>query len=231
MTHFSTNKLTMLAVTAFLLIFIEETFFENGSIMFAILGAFFIYISMRKRRKWLFWGGVFCIAIALMSMWSLRIIVVATLIYVLWQMKKGDPIQISFAKPVSTQAIDQPIKNKFFSFQSTPLQSYEWQDVHIQSFVGDLHIDTTQTVLPKGTSLISIRQGFGKIRIIVPYEVPVRLHYNTFVGEAKCFGTNFPRVWHDTITLRDGYEHIEEASAELIITVSTFFGDVEVIRQ
>ncbi|WP_397536906.1 cell wall-active antibiotics response protein LiaF [Rummeliibacillus pycnus] len=231
MTHFSTNKLTMLAITTFLLIFIEETFFENGSIMFAILGAFFIYISMRKRRRWLFWGGVFCIIIALMSMWSLRIIVVATLIYVLWQMKKGDPIQISFAKQVSKQAIDQPIKNKFFSFQSTPLQSYEWQDVHIQSFVGDLYIDTTQTVLPKGTSLIAIRQGFGKVRIIVPYEVPVRLHYNTFVGDATCFGTSYPRVWHDTITLRDGYEHIEEASTELIITVSTFFGDVEVIRQ
>ncbi|MGX9133009.1 cell wall-active antibiotics response protein LiaF [Rummeliibacillus sp. JY-2-4R] len=231
MTRFSTNKLTMLAITAFLLIFIEATFFQNGSIMFAIMGAFFIYISMRKRRKWLFWIGVFCIAITLLSMWSLRIIVVVTLIYVLWQMKKGDPIHISFAKPVSKHASSHPIKNYLFSFQSTPIQSYEWHDVHIQSFVGNLHIDTTQTVLPKGASLISIRQGFGKVQIIVPYEVPIRLHYNTFVGEAKCFGTTFPRIWHDTLSLRDGYENIEEASSELIITVSSFFGDVEVIRQ
>ncbi len=231
MARFSTKKLTMLAITAFLLIFIEATFFQNGSIMFALMGAFFIYISMRKRRKWLFWIGVFCIAITLLSMWSLRIIVVATLLYVLWQMKKGDPIHISFAKPIPKHSSSQPIKNYLFSFQSTPLQSYEWQDVHIQSFVGDLHIDTTQTVLPKGASLISIRQGFGKVQIIVPYEVPVRLHYNTIVGEAKCFGTTFPRIWHDTLSLRDGYEHIEEASSELIITVSSFFGDVEVIRQ
>jgi len=231
MTYFSTNKLSMLTITAILLIFIEATFFGNGSIMFAIFGAFFIYISMRKRRKWLFWFGICSTVIALMSMWSLRIIVIVTLIYILWQMKKGAPIQVSFAKSVSKQTINQPIKNKFFSFQSTPLQSYEWQDVHIQSFVGDLHIDTTQTVLPKGTSLISIRQGFGKVKIIVPYEVPVRLHYNAFVGDASCFGTTFPRVWYDTITLRDGYEYIEDSSAELIITVSTFLGDVEVIRQ
>lgn len=85
--------------------------------------------------------------------------------------------------------------------------------------------------MPKGTSLISIRQGFGKVRIIVPYEIPVRLHYNTFVGDAKCFGNAYPRIWNDTITLRDGYDLIEEASTELIITVSTLFGDVEVIRQ
>ncbi|WP_102693228.1 cell wall-active antibiotics response protein LiaF [Rummeliibacillus pycnus] len=231
MTHFSTNKISMMVITAILLIFIEATFFENGSIMFAIFGAFFIYISMRKRRKWLFWVGVCSLVIALMSMWSLRIIVISTLIYVLWQMKKGDPIQVSFAKPVSNQTVDQPIKNKFFSFQSTPLQSYEWQDVHIQSLVGDLYIDTTQTVLPKGTSLISIRQGFGKVKIIVPYEIPVRLHYNAFVGDASCFGEIFPRIWYDTISLRDGYEYIEDASTELIITVSTFLGDVEVIRQ
>lgn len=231
MTQFSTNKLTMLSLAAFLLIFIEATFFENGSIMFVVLGAFFIYISMRKRRRWLFWTGVFCIALALMFMWSLRIIIVTTLLYVLWKMKKGDPIHISFAKPISAQPIHHPVKNKFFSFQSTPLQSYEWQDVHIQSFVGDLHIDTTQTVLPKGTSLISIRQGFGKVRIIVPYEIPVRIHYNTFVGDAKCFGNAYPRIWNDTVTLRDGYEHIEEATAELIISVSTIFGDIEVIRQ
>lgn len=231
MAQFSTNKLTMLTLIAFLLIFTESTFFENGSIMFVVLGAFFIYISMRKRRKWLFWSGVICIAIALTSMWSLRIIVVATLLYVLWKMKKGDPVHISFSKPVTQQSVTKPIKNKLFSFQNTPLQSYEWQDVHIQSFVGDLYIDTTQTVLPKGTSLISIRQGFGKVRIIVPYEIPVRLHYNTFVGDAKCFGNAYPRIWNDTITLRDGYDLIEEASTELIITVSTLFGDVEVIRQ
>lgn len=231
MMQFSTNKLTMLIIVACLLVFIEATFFENGSIMFVVLGVFFIYISMRKRRKWLFWSGIICIAIALMSMWSLRIIVIVTLFYILWQLKKGDPIHLSFSKSSAQQTIDQPVKNKFFSFQSTPLQSYEWQDVHIQSLVGNLHIDTTQTVLPKGTSLVSIRQGFGKVKIIVPYEIPVRLHYNTFIGDAKCFENTYSRIWNDTITLRDGYEHIEEASTELIISVSTLCGDIEVIRQ
>lgn len=231
MTYFSTNKLAMLAITAFLLLFIEAAFFGNGSIIFVILGIFFIYISMRKKKKYLFWFGVICIAIALVSMWSLRLMVVVTLIYVLWQMKKGTPIQISLAKSIPEQNLNGAIKNRFFSFQSTPLQSYEWQDVHIQSFIGDLHIDATQTILPKGTSLISIRQGFGKVRIIIPYEVPVRLHFNTLVGEAMFFGNAFPRIWNDTITLRDGYEHLEQSNTELIITLSTLFGDVEVIRQ
>ncbi|WP_150284520.1 cell wall-active antibiotics response protein LiaF [Rummeliibacillus sp. TYF-LIM-RU47] len=230
MTHLSTKTLTMLGITAFLLIFIEATFFGNGSIMFAIIGAFFMYVSIRRKRKWLFWLGVIFLGIALLSMWSLRLVIIGVLLYLLWKLRKGEEFHISVSKQPAEQA-NSFIQNKLFSFQGTPIESYEWQDVHIQSLAGDLLIDVTQTVLPKGASLISVRQGFGKVKVLVPYEIPVRLHYSTFIGDAHCFGQNYPRIWNDTIAVRNGYENAEDSSAELIITVSTLFGNVEVIRQ
>ncbi|MGE7624662.1 cell wall-active antibiotics response protein LiaF [Viridibacillus sp. NPDC096237] len=233
MNQITTNKLTMLLIISVLLVFIEVTFFGNGSIIFALLGIVMIYMSISKRRKWSFWIGTIISIISLFSMWSLRIAVVVTLVYILWQLKKGTPVSISLPdqsdyNPSEVQPI---IQNKAFSLQSTPANAYEWQDIHVQGIVSDLTIDTTQTLLPKGTSLISIRQGFGKVRIAVPYEVPVRIHFNTLVGDVQLFGNKMPRLWNKTISMKDGYNPEVESTVELIITVSTLFGDVEVIRK
>ena len=53
-------------------------------------------------------------------------------------------------------------KNTLFSVQSSPFSSYEWEDIHIQGVFGDIHVDVTDTVLPKGTSFISVDKVLGK---------------------------------------------------------------------
>ena len=74
----------------------------------------------------------------------------------------------------------------FIGTTTSEEQGYKWQDVHIQRFIGDITIDTTQTILPQGKSIIVIQQAFGKVRVIVPYEVTIQLHYSTLYGEATC---------------------------------------------
>lgn len=123
------------------------------------------------------------------------------------------------------------IQNKFLSAQSTPIEAYEWKDIHVQGFVGDLLVDATQTVLPKKTSLISIRQGFGKVKIVVPYEIPVRIYYTTLLGDAQFFTGDKRRIWNGTIHAEDGYTQNEHSKTELVISISTWMGDVEVIRR
>ena len=122
-------------------------------------------------------------------------------------------------------------KNKLFSVQSSPFSSYEWEDIHIQGLFGDIHIDVTDTVLPKGTSLISVRQGIGKIKIDLPYEIPVRIHYTTLFGDARFFGIHRKRLINESLHMKDSYEGKSADSPELIITLSTWAGDVEVTRK
>lgn len=123
------------------------------------------------------------------------------------------------------------IQNKVMAAQSTPIESYEWKDIHVQGFIGDILVDTTQTVLPKKTSLISIRQGFGKVQVVVPYEIPVRIFYSTLLGEARFFNGNNQRIINGTVHAEDGYPADAGNKAELIISVTTWMGDVEVIRR
>ena len=234
MQRIPTDRITFWLLSALLLVFVEVMFFHNGSVLFVLFGVGLIYISLRRKSRLLFWSGVVFLGIALLSMWSLRLFIVAILVYILVRLWKGEETQ-QIIEPFLGDNIETPnaiIQNKLFSIQSTPFQAYEWQDVHVQGFYGNITIDATQTVLPKGSSLVSVRQGIGKIRIAVPYEIPVRIHYTTLLGDALLFGASKKRLWNQSLVLQNGYNEAQgSASSELIIAVSTWLGDVEVIRK
>ena len=234
MQRFSTDRISFWLLAALLLIFVEAMFFENGSVLFVLFGIGLIYLSLRKKSRLFFWSGIAFLGVALLSMWSLRLLIVGMMVYILVRLWKGDESH-QVIEPFLGNDIQSPdaiIQNKLFSVQSTPFHAYEWEDVHVQGFYGNLSIDTTQTVLPKGTSLISVRQGIGKIQIAVPYEIPVRIHYSTLLGDARLFGAGKKRLWNQSIVLQNGYADAQgNAPSELIIAVSTWLGDVEVIRK
>ncbi|TWT06855.1 hypothetical protein FQV26_03330 [Planococcus sp. CPCC 101016] len=232
MQHFTTNRQAFFLLSALLLIFVEAAFFGNGSVFLILLGIGTIYYAFKNKSKYrrsYFWTGVFLIGVSILSMWSLRLMVFGLALYLLLRLWKG-------AEWVQTAPLYAPvdkglIQNKVMAAQSTPIESYEWKDVHVQGFIGDLLIDTTHTVLPKKTSLISIRQGFGKVQVVVPYEVPVRVFYSTLLGEARFFNGDSQRILNGTIHAEDGYPSDEGNKAELIVSITTWMGDVEVIRR
>ena len=232
MHHFSTNRQAFFLLSALLLIFVEAAFFGNGSVFLILLGIGTIYYALRnkvKYRRSYFWTGAFLIGVSILSMWSLRLMVFGLAIYLLLRLWKGEEwLQTA---PLYGSTDKGLIQNKVMAAQSTPIESYEWKDIHVQGFIGDILVDTTQTVLPKKTSLISIRQGFGKVQVVVPYEVPVRVFYSTLLGEARFFTGNKQRIVNGTIHAEDGYPADEGNKVELIVSVTTWMGDVEVIRR
>ncbi|MBQ0140852.1 MAG: hypothetical protein KBT36_16375 [Kurthia sp.] len=235
MKNITTNTLTTILLVAILCVLIEGLLFENGFTFMALLGGSFIYFSMKRQKKKMFWLGIIFLVIAVLSMWSLRILLVATVIYILWKMRKGEPIEIKFNTIHPNKRSQSRYKNhtnKVFRFDDSPIESYAWKDMHLQNLVGELVIDATETILPKGTSFISIRQGFGKVTIYIPYEIPVRIHFNTVIGEATLLKEKYPRLWNDeALSINDGYHDEQTPTRELIITTSSFFGDLEVVRK
>lgn len=233
MQRIDTSKITFWGVAFLLLIFVEAMFLHNGNIMFVLFGAGLIYYGMRKRSKIPFLLGLFFLIMALFTLWSLRLLIFSALVYVLVKLWKGIPSE-EIMRPLREFQRETPNgiwKNKLFSIQNSPFSSYEWEDIHIQGVFGDIHIDVTDTVLPKGTSLISVRQGIGKIKIELPYEIPVRIHYTTLLGDAKLFGIHKKRLINESLHMKDSYEGKSGDTAELIITLSTWVGDIEVTRK
>lgn len=229
---FSTNRQAFFLLLLFVLLFLESTIYENGSIFLAFLGIGLLYIGLKRAPrsgKGFLWTGVLFFGIAVLSMWTLRLLIFGTALYLMIRLWRGTEAQQElFIEPTPDEG---PIKNKLFAAQSTPVEAYEWKDVHVQGLIGDLLIDATQTVLPKRASIISVRQGIGKVRIIVPYEIPVRVYYSTLYGEGRFFTNAQQRIVNGTVHLHDGYGQAGTGQAELIISLSTWIGDVEVIRR
>lgn len=233
MKHLDTNKMTFWIVAFLLLIFVEAIFLSNGNIIFLLLGAGLVYYGFKKRSKWMTFLGIFFIIMALLTLWSLRMLLLVGFIYVLFNLWKGVPAG-QIMRPLQEFQKETPNgiwKNKWFSIQASPFSSYEWEDVQIQGFFGDIHVDVTDTVLPKGTSFIAIRQGFGRIKIDLPYEIPVRIHYNTLFGEARILDISPKRMINETLHYKEGYDADIGDRSELIISLSTWIGDIEVGRK
>lgn len=226
MQNFTTNKLTFWVLCFFLLVFVELTIFNNGGAFCLLIGAVLLYLSFSKNKRFLKWSGIFFIAISLFTMWSLRLFIVLLLLYMLYQylQRENEPkiVTVEFDKLFAT-------KNELFGTIPAPEDAYKWQDVQIQRLAGDITIDTTQTILPAGPSLITIRQGIGKVQIYVPYEIPFRLHYTTLFGEFTCLQGVSKRLLNESIVVSDG--NPEDAKRTLIIHVATWLGDLEVLRK
>ncbi|WP_224654149.1 hypothetical protein, partial [Escherichia coli] len=64
-----------------------------GNIIFLLLGAGFTYFGFKRRSKWMTFLGVFFIIMALMPLWSLRTLLLAGVVYVLFHLWKGMPAE------------------------------------------------------------------------------------------------------------------------------------------
>lgn len=216
----SSHQLTIFMLLFTLLFLIELLFFHNGSAFILLIGAFLLYMGLTKKSKGFLVSSIVLLSLSLFTMWSMQLVLLIFLLYVLWAFiqKKQDVIVVDIETTRQTEpspliaetATDQPFK---------------WRNIQIERLLGDVTIDTTQTILPKGKSFISVHQAFGQVRIIVPYEVHVDIHFTTLYGEAKVFH-DYKRLLNEQCVWQDSTDQ----PRELVIFIASWIGDVEVSR-
>ena len=112
--------------------------------------------------------------------------------------------------------------------QKTPSGVYEWNDINIQSGIGDTIIDLSYTVLPKGETVIFIRNIIGNIHIQIPYEIEVSVNHSCIVGSTTVFENHQSRIFNQVFHLKtSGYESAEQ---KVKIFSSLLVGNIEVTR-
>lgn len=223
MPKITTDHLAIITICFALVVLIELTLFNNGTVFLLIIGAFFLYFSYKKKKQYYLYAGLFFLFLAIINIWTLRLLIIGTLIFLLYQYltKKEQVMEIKNQITAPSQ------HNQLIGTTNAATESYHWQDVHIQRFIGDITIDTTETILPQGKSLIVIQQALGKVRIIVPYEVSVQLNYSTLYGQMTCFHNASKQCVNEQLQFEDGHA---AAKRLLVIYVTTWIGDVEVQR-
>lgn len=219
----TTDHLAIIVICFALVVLIELTLFNNGTVFLLVIGAALLYFSFKKKKQYLLWGGLFFLFLAVINIWTLRLLIIGILIFLLYQYltKKEQVIEIK------NQILSNSKQNQLIGSTGAPTESYQWQDLHIQRVIGDIIIDATETILPSGKSLIVIQQSLGKVRIVVPYEVTVQLKYSTLYGQATYLNYAPKQCVNEQLQFEDGPE---DAKRILVIYVTTWIGDVEVQR-
>ncbi|WP_433957425.1 cell wall-active antibiotics response protein LiaF [Cytobacillus horneckiae] len=224
------------------LLFLEFVFFNHGLIFSLLVPAGMIYFG----RKWmpkmsgkiLFWLGIIFLIINILSMMTFKFLLLAILVHFIIQFSqsKKNP---KYVKPLikepsvnlskETVIKKQPLlSNVFFGHQKTPESVYEWKDINIQCGLGDTVIDLSYTVLPKGETVIVLRNFIGNIQVLVPYDVDVNVNHSVIAGSTQVFEMNEKRTFNKNYQIQTA--GFEQATQRIKILSSLVVGDLEVKR-
>jgi lia operon protein LiaF len=106
-------------------------------------------------------------------------------------------------------------------------QVFEWDDINVAILAGDTIVDLGNTLLPKEDSVVIVRKGFGRTRILVPYGIGILFEHATLYGKVD-FDEDTQVLRNETIKIYS--EDYDESPRRLKIVTNTLVGDVEVIR-
>lgn len=239
---FEKDSFSWIVLIGILLLLVEITFFNQGLIFSLFVSGAMIYIGRKLYRrttgKIIFWIGVFSLVSSVIGMMTFRLFLLAILIYFIIQFaqskKKPEVIRPTFEEPTTisseTTIIEESslFKNGIFGHQSTPQHVYEWDDVNIMTGVGDTVIDLSYTVLPKGETVIFIRNIVGNIKIFIPYDTEVSLRHSALAGSAEVLEYQKSRSFNQMLAVKTpGYDQAEQ---KVKILTSMMVGDIEVRR-
>lgn len=230
------------AFIGIVILLMEILFFNRGLIFSLFIAGGMIYLGRKytgkKRGKILFFVGIVFFVLSLLNMLTFKFLLFAILLHFFIQFlnSKKHPRKISpfFTEPEKTHQEEPLIKTKplfeniFLGQQKTPPNVYEWNDVNIQAGIGDTVIDLSLTILPKGETVIFIRNLIGNIHILIPYETEVCVHHSSIAGTVAVLGVREPRIFNQVFQLKTpGYDAAEQ---KVKILTSLIVGNIEVSR-
>jgi lia operon protein LiaF len=220
----------------------EILFFNSGLIFSLFISGGMIYLGRKrtgkKMGKILFIGGIIFFVLSIVNMMTFKFLLIAILLHFFIQFlnAKKHPKKIT-PEIISTEPTPQEetmirtepmFENIFLGQQKTPLGAYEWKDVNIQAGIGDTIIDLSFTMLPKGETVIFIRNLIGNIQILVPYDIDVSIQHSCILGSSTVFEHHDAKLFNRVLHLKTpGYETAEH---KVKIFTSLIVGDLEVSR-
>lgn len=239
-----TDYVSWILLIGVILLLLEISFFNSGLIFSLLISIGCIYLGRkrlpRKSGKVLFWFGAIGFGINILSMMTFKFFLLAILVYVVIQFiqTKKKPVYI---QPLIRERNESQMshgeellkkkslfENRFMGRQQTSDHVYEWNDVNIQTGVGDTVIDLSYTVLPKGEAIIFIRSFIGNVQILVPYEIEVSVHHSIWAGTTKILNAHDAKTINEVLQFQT--PNYETAVQKVRIVTSMMVGDLEVKR-
>lgn len=219
--------------------------FTNHHLLYLfVLGIIFVGIAVQLKNRFIRTNGLFfgilMILLSVFSTWGIWLAGSILIVYGLsygrklikkylsddseWIWKKKKYVSVKLKEPSDRFETQ---RQEWIGVQKIGKDTFEWDDINISHLMGDTIIDLGNTVLPNEQNTIMIRKGIGRIRVIVPIGVGVKLSHNAFIGEVKFDGQQL-ELKNETITMYS--ERFESSHKKINIISSVLVGEIEVIE-
>jgi len=232
---FEQTSLSWIFIVAIIGILFEISF-RSESLFTLAFAAILIYYGKRKGRSTF---GMICLiigisiaSIIILSTFFFKLILLFLLLYYFLiyrkQKRLSKMIKVDTVEPSANRKMyrKQPfITNKLFGNQKVIDHIYEWDDINIQTGIGDTVIDLSMTMLPLGESVVMVRGLVGNITLLVPYDVGYSINHTTLSGCIKIFEKEEKLLNQNIVCYSDNYH---EATRKVKIITSVSLGDIEV---
>lgn len=215
----------------------EAIFIHTESLVWIGIWLVIIFLARqhyyRPMGRMFFWIGLVALGITVINTATFQIVLFVTLVVLVlyWYQKKDRTTEYQPQFPIDKQMKEEKIlfTNQWFGKQQTEQAAYEWNDINIQTVAGETNIDLTYTVLPKGEPLIIVRHLFGKVKIVVPFDVEVSIHHSVLFGSVNILNHRDDTITNRVIHLQT--EAYNQANQKVKIVTSMIAGKIEVIRE
>ncbi|WP_445489917.1 cell wall-active antibiotics response protein LiaF [Niallia sp. 03133] len=224
-------------------ILLLEVFVFNPGLIFSFLVSigmmYFARQSMKGRiGKLVFGVGFLIMLVSVLHMVTVKFFLLSIVLYYFIQLVQKKK-EVEVIKPIIQDKkevgrkeelfIKKPMfRNTIFKRNDTPDHVYEWNDVNIQVGVADTVIDLSYTVLPKGETVIFIRNIIGNVKVFVPYDMEVSINHAVLFGSYDLFGEQETSVLNQNIQMRN--KAFDLAETRVKIFTSCIVGSLEVKR-
>ncbi|AIE59075.1 cell wall-active antibiotics response protein LiaF [Bacillus methanolicus] len=243
MNKLKSDYISWILLIGLVMLFLEISFFNKGIIFSLLVASGMIYFGRKMMPKTfgtlLFWAGLIFFAASILGMITFRFFLLAILIHFIIQFSQSKrhpekiiPVIKVNEKPSQgdkTIIKRKPVlENIFFGQQRTPERVYEWNDINIQAGIGDTIIDLSYTVLPKGETVIVIRNMIGNVQVLVPYDLEVSVNHSSLAGSATIFDHKEEKIFNQNLHIQTPeYDNQEQ---KVKIFTSFIVGELEVKR-
>ncbi|MFE8701416.1 cell wall-active antibiotics response protein LiaF [Cytobacillus sp. FJAT-54145] len=243
MTKIKSDFISWALLIGIIVLLLEVSFFNRGLIFSLLVSIGMVYIGRkwmpRTSGKLLFWVGIIFFSISIFNMMTFKFFLLALLVHLLIQFAKSrkEPERIRpivkepniETKPEGTLIKKKPLfDNVIFGEQRTPEHVYEWNDVNIQTGIGDTVIDLSYTVLPKGETTIIIRKLIGNVTVLIPYDVELSINHSILAGSTNILNYMDEKMYNQTVQIQT--PEYDNATHTIKIYTSMMVGDIEVKR-
>jgi len=239
---FNTDNIGWLTLAGIALLLLEITFFNSGVIFSIVISTVCIYYGRQRLHrtsgKVFYWIGWISLGISIVTSMTFKFLLLAIIIYFVIQYfkSKNNPNHINPIIKEESNVVNEEIvikrkpllENNFMGSNQTSEHVYDWNDINIQTGIGDTIIDISNTVLPKEEAVISLRNLIGNIQILVPYETEVSFHHTVIFGSTTIFEHHEPRAINQTLSFQT--QAYPNAVQKVKIVTSMLVGDIEVKR-